>query len=254
MSKIEIQGIQVNYIQEGTGWDIVCLHGWGQNIAMMQQITEHCRRNFRVTVLDFPGFGASDKPLQSWGVEDYVDFLEAFLSALDIKNPILIGHSFGAHIALPYAYKYPVCKMVLTGAAGIRPKHGAEWYFKTYTYKAAKRIFSLPGLKRYEEDVKKHFGSADYQNSDGIMRQTLVKVVNDDVSDILPKIAVPTLLVWGDQDEATPLWMGKEMEAKMPNAGLAVFEGEDHYAYWHQWDRFNRCLDIFLKDEGRNHD
>lgn len=82
------------------------------------------------------------------------------------------------------------------------------------------------------------------------MRETLVKVVNDDISDLLPKMDMPVLLVWGDQDEATPLWMGKMMEEKMPNAGLAIFEGDDHYAYWHQWDRFNRCLDVFLKEEG----
>jgi pimeloyl-ACP methyl ester carboxylesterase len=65
---------------------------------------------------------------------------------------------------------------------------------------------------------------------------------------------MPVLLVWGDQDEATPLWMGKMMEEKMPNAGLAIFEGDDHYAYWHQWDRFNRCLEFFLKEEGINCD
>ena len=59
----------------------------------------------------------------------------------------------------------------------------------------------------------------------------------------------PVLLVWGEYDEAVPIEAGEIMEAEMPDAGLAVFEGDDHFAYWHQPDRFNRVLDIFLKPE-----
>ncbi len=255
MSTIEIKGTKINYIQQGSGaWDVVCLHGWGQNIAMMQQITDHLQDRFRVTVLDFPGFGASSEPLVSWNAEDYAECLHGFLLALNIVQPILIGHSFGGHIAITYAAKYPVHKMVLTGASGIRPKHGLKWKLKTAAYKLAKKLVSLPGLNRYKEALQQYFGSEDYKNSSGVMRQTLVKVVNHDVSELLEKITMPVLLVWGDQDEAVPLWMGKKMEQAMPAAGLAIFEGEDHYAYWHQWDRFNRCLDIFLKEEGENHD
>ena len=55
--------------------------------------------------------------------------------------------------------------------------------------------------------------------------------------------------MYGDEDEATPLWMGKLMEEKMPNAGLAIFEGYGHYAYWNQSDRFNRVLDVFLEGD-----
>ena len=81
------------------------------------------------------------------------------------------------------------------------------------------------------------------------MRPTFVKVVNDDVTDILPDVKCSVLLVWGDRDDAAPLWMGQMMEKEMPDAGLAVFEGDDHWAYWHQADRFNRVLDVFLKGD-----
>lgn len=254
MSTIEINGLKINYIQQGMGWDIVCLHGWRQNIAMMQMITDHFQHDFRVTVFDFPGFGESDPPKEGWSVQDYADFLADFLAAVGVSNPILVGHSFGCRVAVRYAAQHPVHKMVFTGAAGIRPKRGWKWYVRTYSYKVAKVIFALPGFNRYQEKVKSCFGSDDYRNSSGVMRETTVKVVNDDITDLLPLMTMPTLLVWGDQDEAAPLWMGKMMEEKMPNAGLAIFEGEDHYAYWHQWDRFNRCLDIFLKEEKENHD
>lgn len=255
MPTININGQNIHYIQQGKGkWNVVCLHGWGQNIEMMQMITDHLKDKFTVTVLDFPGFGNSQEPKESWSVDDYTDNFSAFLDALEIQNPILIAHSFGCRVAIHYATKKPVHKMVLTGAAGIKPKHGLDWYFRTYSYKAMKKILTLPGLKKYEDDVKKYFGSSDYKNSQGVMRDTFVKVVNDDVTSLLEKVSMPVLLVFGEKDEATPLWMGKMMEEKMPNAGLAVFENDDHYAYWHQWDRFNRCLDVFLKEEGENHE
>ena len=81
------------------------------------------------------------------------------------------------------------------------------------------------------------------------MRPTFVKVVNDDVSPILNKVVCPVLQVWGEYDTAVPLEMGRQMEREMPDAGLAIFEGDDHFAYWHQPERFNRVLDIFLKED-----
>ena len=92
-------------------------------------------------------------------------------------------------------------------------------------------------------------GSQDYRNAHGVMRDTFVKVVNDDVSPVLSEVKCPVLLVWGSLDTAAPLWMGQQMEKEMPDAGLAVFEGDDHFAYWNQADRFNRVLDIFLKED-----
>ena len=74
------------------------------------------------------------------------------------------------------------------------------------------------------------------------MKPTFVKVVNDDVSDILKDVKCSTLLVWGEFETAAPLWMGKQMEKEMPDAGLAIFENDDHWAYWHQPDRFNAVL------------
>ena len=115
--------------------------------------------------------------------------------------------------------------------------------------KAAKKAITLVGSEAMLEDFKRKSGSDDYRNATGIMRETFVKVVNDDVSGMLEDVTVPVLLVWGENDEAAPLWMGKQMEAKMKNAGLAIFEGDDHFAYFNQSARFNRCLDVFLKED-----
>lgn len=236
----------IHYSLTGTGKPVVLLHGWGQNRGMMAPIEEHLKKQYRVINLDFPGFGESPEPKEAWGVADYTAMLEALLKEEKLENPILIAHSFGARVAILYASKNPVCKMVLTGAAGIRPKRGISYYLKVYSYKLAKRILSLPFLKRYQTSLLRQAGSSDYQSTSGIMRATFVKVVNQDLTDCLKQIKAETLLVWGENDTAVPLSDGKKMEALIPNCGLAVFENDDHFAYWHQMDRFLRVIDIFL--------
>lgn len=241
--KIVIDDLNIHYELYGNkGKSAILLHGWGQNTEMMAFIGEYLKKHFKVYNLDFPGFGLSDEPMVAWGCEDYTNFLHNFCTKLKIDNPILIGHSFGCRIALRYAHKYDVHRMVLTGAAGIKDDHSVSWYIKTYSYKLAKKLFP-EYAKKYSEKL----GSSDYKNASGVMRQTLVKVVNDDVKDLLKDINVETLLVYGDKDEATPIEKGRLMEKLMPEATLVVFENDDHYAYIHQANRFCAVLDAFLK-------
>ena len=246
MSVIAIDDLSIYYEKKGNkGKDVILLHGWGQNTTMMDYIASFLCKHFKVYNLDLPGFGKSSEPKEAMSIEEYVEVVKKFADAKKIKEPIFIGHSFGCRIALLYAYKYPVHKMVLTGAAGIRPKHGLKWYLKTYTYKLGKLV--LKPFKGLEEKFKKNAGSLDYRDASPVMRGTLVKTVNFDITPYLKDIKPETLLVFGDKDEATPLWQGKKMESMMPNATLVVFEGDDHYAYFHQGDRFNRVLEAFLK-------
>lgn len=246
-----ISGVRTAYKEEGTGNAMILLHGWGQNKEMMDHIFDHFKDRFHVYSLDFPGFGESQDPPEAWGVIEYMHYLEDFITRFGIENPILIGHSFGCRVAIRYAavHQDNVRKMCLTGAAGIRPKRGLEYQVRTKAYKAGKWFLKVTGQNEKLEELQKNAGSEDYRNAQGIMRPTFVKVVNDDVSDILKDVKCPVLLVWGDLDTAAPLWMGQQMEKEMPDAGLAIFQGDDHWAYWHQPDRFNRVLDVFLKED-----
>ena len=248
---IEIKGIRTAYKCEGNGKDMVLLHGWGQNKEMMDLIFDHFKDRFRVWSLDFPGFGQSDDPEEAWGVPDYEDFFAEFVEKNHIVKPVIIAHSFGCRVAIRYAADHPdnVNKMCLTGAAGIRPKHGLEWQVKTKAYKTGKWLLKVTGQKKKLEEMQKNAGSEDYRNAKGVMKPTFVKVVNDDITPVLKDVKCSVLLVWGEFDTAVPLWMGQEMEKEMPDAGLAVFEGDDHWAYWHQPQRFNAVLDIFLKGD-----
>ncbi len=234
-----IGNLNLNYIQYGKGKDIVLLHGWGQNIAMMQPLGNELS-NCRITILDFPGFGESEEPKESWTVEDYSNLLHELLTELKIKNPILIGHSFGGRVAIYYASKYPVEKLVLFGSPCIRHKRKS---MKEKTLKFAKKV---PGMRKISEIAKKYIGSTDYKNASPIMRDTLVKVINQDLSDCARKIECPTLLIWGTLDEAAPIEDARELEKLLKDGALIELEGCTHYAYLEALPRVVSILKKFI--------
>lgn len=250
MSLIDIEGISFYYEKSGTkGRKVLLMHGWGQNTEMMAFIAEHLKSHFIVYNFDFPGFGKSGEPPVPWDSDDYTGFIRKFCLKKKIDDPIIIAHSFGCRVALRYAHRYGARKLVLTGAAGIRDSRGIGWYLRTYTYKLGKKILALKPFAGYRERFMKNAGSEDYRNSSGVMRATFVKVVNEDVKDILPEIKTETLLVYGSNDEATPLEKGRQFERLMPDAALVVFENDDHYAYINEAGRFCLVLDAFLRSD-----
>lgn len=249
MSKLQINGVTIHYTQSGKGRDVVCLHGWGQNTEMFQATQNFLSPWFRVTLFDFPGFGESGLMSSPWGVEEYTLNFKVLCDRLGIVDPILIAHSFGARVALMYAAKYKVHKLILTGAAGLKPKRGPDYYLRVAFYKTAKQLFKLKPLVKHKEKMAAFFGSSDYKNTEGVVRQSFVKIVNSDLRRLLPFITVPTLLVWGELDDATPLWMAKVMEKEMKDAGLVIFEKDGHYAYHNQSERFHKIVGVFLEKD-----
>jgi pimeloyl-ACP methyl ester carboxylesterase len=250
MPQISINELTIHYNDNHhTGQCVVLLHGWGQSKEMMEPIEQQLSNDFRVINLDLPGFGASDLPLKPWGVYEYTDFLKVFLDAINVDDPILIAHSFGARLAIIFASQNTTRKLILTGAAGIKPKRSLGYHMRVRTYKMAKVVFMIPGLNKHQESMRRFFGSSDYRAISGVMRQSFVKIVNEDLTPLLSQITCPTLLIWGEKDDATPLWMGKLMEKKIPDAGLVIFEDDDHYAYWNQMARFNKICNVFLTDD-----
>ncbi len=250
MSYIEIEGIKSYYEKQGDkGYPVILLHGWGQNTVMMKPIQEFLKANFVVYNFDFPSFGKSDAQSEPWGCLEYTAWLRKVLIKLNVENPIIIAHSFGCRIAFHYAFEYPVRRMVLTGAAGLKKELSLFKKVKVKSYKLAKKI--LIGLNQKELLVKlqNKAGSKDYQAASGVLRASFVKIVNDDVKDLLPKIKTETLLVFGENDKATPLKQGEIIEKLMPNATLIVFKNDDHYAYFNQAARFNMVLDAYLKQD-----
>lgn len=249
-----IHDLTIHYEASGAGHDLLLLHGWGAQGSSFAPVQAHLEQHFRCYSLDFPGFGQSDPPPEVWGTAEYTDFVRQFIRDLQLQHPVLIGHSFGGRIAIRLASAAPFPKVILVDSAGIRPTRSWDYYCKVYTYKNLKALLTkTPVLKEHADGILERFrkksGSSDYQNASGIMRAVLVKVINEDLRHLLPGITAPTLLIWGERDEATPLSDARLMEGLIPDAGLVVLKNAGHYSYLDRLHDFLVILDNFLQHE-----
>lgn len=239
---MEIEGLKINYLDYGNknGKSIVLLHGWGQNIEMMKFLGDNFADNHRITILDFPGFGESDEPLSPWTIKDYSLLIEKLVKELDIKKPVVMGHSFGGRVAIYYSSNNPIEKLVLFGSPCIRKDKELP-----LSVKILKGIKKLPGMDKLGEYMKQYIGSRDYKAASPIMRQTLVNVVNEDLTPYAMQIEEPTLLIWGQDDTEAPVSDAKELEQIMNDAALIVLPGT-HYAYLENLNQVVNILNSFI--------
>ena len=238
--RINIKDVNINYIQYGEGKDILLLHGWGQNIEMMKPIGDNFSDKFRITILDLPGFGNSSEPPTPWNMTNYSDMLEEFIDKVGITKPIIIGHSFGGRLAIRYSANNPIEKLVLFGAPCIRIQEKLP-----LSVRILKTLKKLPLMNEFGEYMKQYIGSRDYKAASPIMRQTLVDVVNEDLSSYAKKIEEPTLLIWGQNDTEAPVSDAKELERIMIDGALIVLPGT-HYAYLENLGRVVEILKNFF--------
>lgn len=250
-----VNGIKINYEQKGEGELIVLLHGWGSNIKLFANLIELLSKKYMVVAMDMPGFGESEEPPSAWCVDDYAKFVIDFLSDYDTKKVMLLGHSFGGRVIIKLNSRsdlpFEITKVILVDSAGILPPKTNKKSFRTYYYKAGKAILSTGIAQKIAPDALENFrkkmGSADYAAASPLMRQVLVKTVNEDLEPLLPNIKCPTLLVWGVNDTATPLSDGEKMEKLIPDAGLVKLENAGHYSFLEQQYTFNKVMCSFMK-------
>jgi pimeloyl-ACP methyl ester carboxylesterase len=232
---------------------ILALHGWGGNIASMQGVGERLAQlGYHVYAVDFPGFGQSSLPPTAWGVPEYAQCILSFLDQAKLDRVHLIGHSFGGRVSIVLGAEHPerIEKIVLAASAGVLAPPSASTQARQAIAKTGKALLNLPGLGGLEKQAKQwyesRYASEDYRNA-GPLRETFRKVVNEDLVPRAARIKASTLLVWGDLDDATPLWQGQTLEKTIPDGGLVVFRGAGHFAYQERLPDFIRIVDTFLK-------
>ena len=243
--------IELAYTIEGEGDVVVLLHGWGCDHTIWQATIDALVPHRKVIAVDFAGFGRSGEPTTVWGVEEYTRSVEALLGSLGVVRPTLVGHSFGGRVSIVYASRNEVERVVLTDAAGVKPKRSLRYYRKVYTFKSLK--YTLPlliGRQKAQmiiDQRRAKAGSSDYNRATPMMRAILSKCVNEDLCHLMPKIAAPVLLFWGDKDSATPIADAHKMKRLMPDAGLVVAEGAGHFAMLEQPALWMSALKSFIK-------
>ena len=250
----DIQGVRLAYtVEPGQGPTVVLMHGWGCQASTLASIEQTVKPLGRPVInVDFPGFGDSTEPEEIWGVERYADLMEELLRREGVGDDcVLLGHSFGGRVAIVMASRRPVGKVVLVDAAGVKPRRSLKYYAKVYTFKTQKHLLRLLlGKERAEERLNKlraKAGSSDYAGASPKMRAIMSRVVNEDLCHLMPAIKAPTLLIWGENDTATPLADAKKMEQLIPGAGLVSFPGCGHYSFLDNPRQFAAVLTSFLQ-------
>lgn len=245
-----IEKLGIAYSVEGQGQPLVVFHGWGCNKEMFQFLVDKYKMKYKVYIFDLPGFGSSSEPTEVMNTKGYCDHMIKAFIELGINNPIGLGHSFGGRVLIKMAAKIQFHKLILTGSAGVVNKRPLSYYVKVYTYKTLKKIYAVKPIQKVFPDMlnkyRKNSGSSDYNNASEMMKKVLSSVVNEDLRHEFKEVTVPTLLIWGEKDTATPLSDGKLMESLMKDAGLVVFENGTHYAFLEQKNRFLTILDAFI--------
>ena len=237
---IEIDGYQICYKKSGTGSKVaVILQGWGTDLGVYDSIADTIQSEYTVLQFDFPGFGGSDEPREAWNVDRFADFFCRLMEQMEIKQASLIGHSYGGRVIIKLANRkslpFDITNIVLIDSAGIMPKHSFHQQMKVKRYKLLKKFFNFKVIyalfPELIDDWRSRQGSADYKNATPMMRQCMVMAINEDLTHLLSGISQDTLLIWGDQDTATPIQDARMMDELIPNSGLAVLEGAGHFSF-----------------------
>ncbi len=249
---IRLNDLNIHYIEQGVGNDVLLLHGWGASAESFKSIIGALQDKCHLVALDFPGCGKSDLPKEPLNIDDYVNLVLEFCKALQLNDPILIGHSHGCRVIMKLCgtgLMNPK-KIVMIDGAGLKPKFNLKKTAKILTFKTVKRLLSLPPFKKNSEELiakaRTHFGSADYSAAPEVMRKTMVGLVNADMTPFVPNIKASTLLIWGENDTATPLYMAKKIEKMITDCGLCVIKGTGHWSFAEKPVEVNAILRSFI--------
>ncbi len=245
---IEVGGQVTRVLRTGQGDACVVLHGWSGRIESMTPVITCLAGAFDVFAIDLPGFGESPTPRGVWGTPDYAAYVRDVLMTEGIEKAHFVGHSFGGKVASYLAAVHPemVDKLVLAGASGLRLPPSLPARAKKAAARAGRIAGAVPVAGRKVKDaIYERIASEDYKQA-GPMRPIFVKVVNEDLSPLLPRVKAPTLLVWGEGDDSVPVAAARKMEQLIPDAGVVVLEGTGHFSYLDDQARFCRVIRHFF--------
>ncbi len=198
-------------------------------------------KKYRVIAPDMTGFGKSDKMPYPYSLDDYVNEIRSLITTLSLEKYSIVAHSFGARVAIKLALiDKRVDKLILTGGAGLKPRRNLKYYLKVYIYKLLKKFV--------KKDRLKNFGSSDYKTLSPIMKESFIKIVNEHLDGIIFGVKNKTLILHGELDRETPLYMAKRYNKKIKNSTLKVLKGSGHFAFIDDPISFNYYLSEFLGD------
>lgn len=263
METIHVEGQRITYERQGEGPPVVLLHGYVGDRRTWQRQIDDLSDEFTVVAWDAPGFGGSADPPETFRLSDFADCLAAFIDALGLERPHIVGLSFGGGLALELYHRHRAVPKTLVlasayaGWAGSLPADVVEQRLQQ-----ALRLADLPPEQLVAELIPTllpesapralvdEFTAIMSDFHPAGLRATSRAFAGADLRSMLPRIAVPTLLLYGDRDVRAPLNVAHELHVQIPGSRLVVLEGVGHACNIEAADSFNAELRTFLRAQG----
>jgi len=258
LKQLDVGGLRINFYEDGSGADLVLLHGMFGDYLDWEPVLELLARRFHVVASDLPGFGESGKPDVAYTSEFFVGSLDGFFSALGLKEIILAGNSFGGQIAMLYALRYPekVSQLVLVDSGGFRGVPEAERAMAR-TILSRENLLAMPApmiplifskvfvkesaeKERYLAKQTAKLKTADYPEYVRAVVQSIELSMATNLLEDLPKIKCPVLLLSGKEDSVVPPEQAEEAARRLPHATLEMMEGCGHMPQMEEPEEFAR--------------
>ena len=241
-----------NYIEKGEGQVIILLHGLMGGLSNFRDVIGFfSSKGYKVIIPELPIYNL---PLKETKVTAFSDFLEDFIKYKNLSNVILLGNSLGGHVGLIYSNKNPsfVKSLVLTGSSGLYENSMGESYPKRENYGYIKRktqeVFynSKVATKEIVDEV---FETVN--NREKLVRTLAIakSAIRHNMSEELPNIKTPTLLIWGENDLVTPPEVAREFKSLLPNSKLEWIKKCGHAPMMEHPDEFNKILFNWLNQK-----
>ncbi len=248
--QIVINDLVVNYQVFGEGAVVILVHGWGDNLKNFNKIQISLSESYKVISLDLPGFGESSSPASGWSLDDFAEFIRDFVDKLGVKTYAYIGHSNGGAILINgLANKtLKADRLILIAASGIRSTDK----LKKKAILVGAKIGKLP-LRLLPTDYQLKLKDKIYKmlKSDASvspkMIETFKKIVGQDVSEDAMKLEVPTLLIYGREDNVTPVEYGQIYHQLIKSSKLEIIDGSGHFVHLQEADKVEGLIKDYLK-------
>jgi pimeloyl-ACP methyl ester carboxylesterase len=248
----EVNGLSIAYQSAGEGPPLVLLHGFLCDSRCWRTQLDGLSDQFRVVAWDAPGAGASSDPPDRFTITGWADCLGGFLDAVGIDRAYILGLSWGGMLAQELYRLDParaIGLILCDTYAGWKGSLSAEACEKRlgrcendsllsgeeFAPRWAPEMFTENAPRALVDEMSAIFREF-HPHGFRLMAKSLA---DTDTTDLLPRIQVPTLLVWGDDDRRSPINIAEHFREVIPNAELVVIANAGHVSNMEQPDAFN---------------
>ncbi len=230
---------------------VVFLHGWRSEGNVWNGVLDSLSsklldKNIAFLTIDLPGFGSSQNPQQNFDINNYAEVVKGFIDKLELKQVIIVGHSFGGRVGIKLAFRYPelISRLILVDSAGFAMNSRKKSILGTIA-KIVRPMFRPVFMRSTRKMLYKLIGAEDYLATLEL-QQTFVNIVNEDLSEDMKRVQCPTLIITGEKDSDTPVEFGKRMHKIISNSKFVVLRNAGHFSFLDNKDEFVNEVASFI--------